>query len=309
MAISSLVSWALSALGGSGGSGGTTSTGKKKPGFFTSTHKGGKFNYMGFANPYSTPEKSKKEMIIQNFTDPAGVLGWFGGGGGEEEPYIEPPEYYEDPDYRLTQDYLGAYGMNLMRGEVPEYYKAIGETGSPEFENMLGMTKRDITQSTAEALARGGRARGGQLGASTAKAISDASTTARYQDYERSLAGKQSLLGLGTSITEGARAAGQREGASVNKFAWDQYLARSRKYDQLAESQKEQEQATGEMIGTVADAYFNRGTDSQGNKQSFLGSLFGRGGASTTSTTSGANITYNDSYNIPKYKSIIGSVG
>jgi len=31
-----------------------------------------------------------------------------------------------------------------MKGDIPDYYKVLGETGSPEFEAMLAKTNRDV---------------------------------------------------------------------------------------------------------------------------------------------------------------------
>ena len=158
---------------------------------------------------------------------------------------VEMPKYHEDEDYRFTQDYLKNFGTGLLSGNVPDYYSAIGESGSPEFESWLDLGIRDTMKSTEEALAKTGRARGGQLAATTAQKISDKSITERYNDYLRSLEGKKYLLGLGTDITEGVRTAGQREGAARNKFSWNQYDAG------VAQEQAEDD-AIGELIGTIA---------------------------------------------------------
>ena len=127
-------------------------------------------------------------------------------------------QYYEDPDYRETQDFLKEYGINLLDGDIPDYYKGIGESGSQEFEDLLKMTNRDITQSTTESLAKGGRGRGGALGASTAQSIGDNTAKLRYADLERSLQGKQYLMNTGAKMTEGARSAAQGEEGQVNQF-------------------------------------------------------------------------------------------
>ena len=173
------------------------------------------------------------------------------GGGDSEEEYIPTPDYYEDPDYRQTQDYLKDFGFNLLEGDIPDYYKAIGESGGQEFEDMLGLTNRDITQSTSEALAKSGRSRGGQLGASTAKAIGDSSVKARYEDYARSLTGKQNLMTKGIDVTEGVRHAGQNEGINVNNFNWNKYRADTGMMKYQDQQQIQDDQQKGQMLGTV----------------------------------------------------------
>ena len=179
------------------------------------------------------------------------ALGWLS--GDEEEPQEIPrPEYFEDKDYRITQDFLRDYGMGILKGDIPDYYKPIGEAGGKEFEDMLALTKQGITQSTAEAMAKGARARGGGLAAATAPAIAGAETKARYADYERSLVGKQNLMRTGVGVTEGVRRAGQVEGGNVNRFNWQDYQAQvgERRYQDMVVA--EQDAQMGEMIGTIA---------------------------------------------------------
>lgn len=204
------------------------------------------------------------------------ITSLFGGGGGGSDP-IDRPKYYEDPDYRETQNALKGFGLGLMKGEVPDYYKAIGQTGSQEFENMLGMTTRDITRSAAEASAAGGRARGGSLPAITAGAVADTAINARYQDYNRSLAGKMDLLNLGVNTTTGVRNTGQLEGARRNDFNWKDYTAQvnERAYQDAKEA--EEDAALGDMIGTIASVGLGAATG--GMSFGLQGALAGAGDA------------------------------
>jgi hypothetical protein len=167
---------------------------------------------------------------------------------------IKMPEYYEDPDYRETQDYLKKYGMDIMSGQIPDYYKPIGETGSKEFEDMLGLTTRDIQKSASEAMALQGRGRGGALPAVTASAIADASTKARYGDYTRSLEGKGFLFNQGRGITEGVRGAGQTEGARKNQFNLSIVDKQMEQQSYLDKYEAQQDAELGDLIGTIASA-------------------------------------------------------
>lgn len=200
-----------------------------------------------------------------------------GGEGGDSG--ISRPKFYEDPDYRKAQDALSGLGLGLLKGEVPSYYSAIGQTGSPEFENMLSLTNRDITQSAAEAMAKSGRARGGALPAVTAGAITDAATKARYSDYNRALAGKESLLKLGTGVTEGVRGSGQLQGSRVNEFNWKDYQAQvdERAYQDAKKAQEDA--ALGQMIGTIAS--IGLGAATGGMSFGLQGALAGAGDALT----------------------------
>lgn len=205
----------------------------------------------------------------------SGIAKLFGGGDGGDS--ITRPKYYEDADYRETQNALKGLGLGLLKGEVPDYYKAIGETGSQEFENMLGLTTRDIMKSTAEASAAGGRARGGSLPAITAGAVADTAMKSRYSDYNRALAGKQDLLNLGVSTTTGVRGAGQTEGQLRNNFNWKDYQAQvdERNYQDMKQAQEDA--ALGEMIGTIAS--IGLGAATGGMSFGMQGALAGAGDA------------------------------
>ena len=128
------------------------------------------------------------------------------------------PEYYEDPDYRKSQDFLSEYGQNIMEGDIPDYYSPIGESGGAEFENYLGLMRGDIQKSALESSAALGRG-GGRATDIAAERVGELSTKARFADYERMLQGRQYLFGQGRGITEGVRGAGQAEGANRNTFA------------------------------------------------------------------------------------------
>lgn len=170
----------------------------------------------------------------------------------KDEDSIARPKYYEDQSYIESQKALKDLGLGLLEGRVPDYYKSIGETGGKEFEDMLGLTTRDITKSAAEASAAGGRARGGSLPAITAGAVADAATKARYSDYNRALAGKQDLLNLGVSTTTGVRGAGQTEQQLRNKFNWTDYNAQVAERNYQDKKKAQEDEALGEMIGTIA---------------------------------------------------------
>ena len=180
-----------------------------------------------------------------------GGLGLFGGGNEEEEYRPPPPNFYEDADFRTGQDYMMGMGTDIMRGDIPEYYRPIGETNSPQFEAMLGKSNRDVMQSTSEALAKGGRARGGQLAASTAGAVADNSINARYDDYERAMSGRIGLLGVGSGMVGGARDAGLKQQGNVNEYNWKQYDEKMGWYMYDEGLQREEDDAKGKMYGSI----------------------------------------------------------
>lgn len=186
---------------------------------------------------------------LKSLIDPFNLTGIHKGKGPDG---IKQPEYYTDPDYRETQDYLKKFGMGILDGNINDYYKPIGEMGGSQFESMLGLTTRDIHKNALEAGAKSGRARGGSLQASTAGAIADAAVKARYSDYGRALEGRRSLLNTGLDVTTGVRSAGQLEGARRNDFNWKDYDAKLTERNYQEQLRKERDEALGKMIGTIA---------------------------------------------------------
>ena len=74
-------------------------------------------------------------------------------GGGDDESALEGfklPEFFEDPIFKETQEFLKDFGINILKGDIPEFFRSLGETGSKEFEDVLALTKRDIQESALE---------------------------------------------------------------------------------------------------------------------------------------------------------------
>ena len=142
-------------------------------------------------------------------------------GGDDEESNLEGfklPEFFEDPEFIKTQKFLSDFGINILKGNIPEFFKPLGETGSKEFEDVLSLTKRDIQESTLETAAITGRGRGGSVPSSVARAVGDASVKARFADFLRAMEGKGFLFQQGRGITEGVRGAGLSNQAQRNTF-------------------------------------------------------------------------------------------
>jgi len=141
------------------------------------------------------------------------------GGGDSNVSDVTIPSWEADPYYKQSQDVLFPFSSDLLKGITPEYYKSIGETGSPEFEKMLGLTNRDITRSVSESLAKRGLGRGG-LGASiTSKAVADTTTKLRWNDFLRAITGKEFLLTAGSNIMSGVRSGALSNQQMLNQFA------------------------------------------------------------------------------------------
>jgi hypothetical protein len=149
---------------------------------------------------------------------------------------ITSPEWYEDPLYQQTQDQLYSYGTDilsgntpstlktlsgLIEGDIPDYYKAIGETGSTEFNNMLALTVKNTANAVNEDLVRRGVSRGGVGASVTSKAMADKTAELSYADYTRALEGKQSLLNLGVQANEYINSLGVSTLSGVGSSAAD----------------------------------------------------------------------------------------
>lgn len=250
---------------------------------------------------------------LKNLIDPTGLIvggglsgdsgGLFGGGAGGGSDSIVRPKYYTDPAYTETQGALKDFGLGILKGEVPDYYKAIGETGSKEFEDMLGLQMRDVKTKTAEGLAAKGMARGGNIDAITAGALADTAIGARYSDYSRALAGKERLLGTGITTTQGVRSAAQQEGGNQNAFNWKDYNAQveERAYQQALKDKEDA--ALGELIGTIASVGLGMATG---------GASFGLQGAMAggmSALTGGSDMSWLLNKNPKQAMAGVGSLG
>jgi len=139
-------------------------------------------------------------------------MGLFGSSRSRFED-VKLPDYTEDKYYESSQAPLQKTGLSLLQGKPNDYFKPIGEYGGQEFENVLGLLKRDVSKGVDEDLVRRGVGRGGIGATAKARAIGDISTKTRYADYERALSGRQNLLTTGADILGGVRSGAlNREG-------------------------------------------------------------------------------------------------
>jgi len=142
------------------------------------------------------------------------------GGADTPESHLakwDIPDFEEDPDYRKMQDYLKELGIDILGGDIPEYYSGIGEPGGDEFEQYLNLMTGDIKKSALETSAAIGRG-GGRATEIASKNVGEFSTKARFADFMRALEGKKWLFGKGKDITEGVRGAGQTQQAQKNTY-------------------------------------------------------------------------------------------
>lgn len=148
----------------------------------------------------------------------AGLFGKKGKGGGIDLSQIKMAPFYTDEYYNPTQDELMGLGMNILDGDIPEYYAPIGAIGGPEFENVLGRTVADTTRMAEESAIKRGVGRGGPTGSSVAKAVGDVSSSMRWADYTKAVEGRGKLLNFGTDVLNGVRQAGLNYQSQKNNY-------------------------------------------------------------------------------------------
>lgn len=160
-------------------------------------------------------------------------------GKSKSSPEVKIPAWYEDPYYGKTQEQLYGLGTNLISGNIPDYYKSIGEAGGKEFEDMFSLLKGDVEKSVTADLAKRG-VRGGLGAGVIAKSVGDLGRQLRYADFERVLTGKQNLLTLGTNTLGGVRSSalditGARNNFNLNtsKMQYESDLAKKQAEDAM----------------------------------------------------------------------------
>ena len=132
------------------------------------------------------------------------------------------PEYYTDPNFSGSQDFLKSYSENLLKGNIPDYYKAIGETAPYGMagDYVSDMT-RDMKSSALEQAALAGTGRSALGTSNIVQSVGNLSGQLRYADYLRAMEGKQWLMNMGMSGEEGVREAAY--GNMGQKNAYDQW--------------------------------------------------------------------------------------
>jgi len=169
------------------------------------------------------------------------------------------PSFYTDPSYKTSQAKLLNIGSNMLKGDLLDYYKPIGEMGGKDFEAMLNLVKADA-QTSAESNVAKRNLRGGLASNIVTKSVVGASTGLRWQDYMRALTGRENLLRLGVSTTEGVRSAGLSYGNAKSQYDLTAALE-TQKMAQLEESEKEARKAAlwntiiGSAIGGISTVY------------------------------------------------------
>lgn len=133
-----------------------------------------------------------------------GLMTKFFGGGKDKRRGYNLPDFAEDPYYKKSQEALFPFGRDLLAGDIPDYYKPIGEIGGELFEDVLGLGIKDIKTAGIETAARFGR-RGGNVAPGIAGKVGEFTKRARFDDLMRALKGRGFLLGAGADMLSGVR--------------------------------------------------------------------------------------------------------
>ena len=240
------------------------------------------------------------------FSGITGVLSGLMGGSPSKLALPPTPDYYTDPNFTGTQDFLKKYSENMLNGNIPDFYKSIGQTSDQNAG--AGLMNDYVSQATAgglqndlEAGALTGRGRTGL----SSNAINSANQTGgalRMADYLRAMEGKQWLMNTGLSGETGVRGAASQDMNQKNAFDQWKYnsdvtsqqltnaSANARKQyfnDNLNQVANGAEQAATAAMGGGAGSFFSSlSPSSTGNIQQFL-DMLGQGGSSTGSKWAG----------------------
>lgn len=202
------------------------------------------------------------------------IAGLFGKKKKSNLDSFVPPEYWNDPNFTETQGFLKNFGMDLLGGKVPDYFKAIGETNSPEFNDYLGLTNKGIANNAYESAALTNRGRGGGVNSMVSRLIADNTTTSRFADYQRALEGKGKLLDTGVNVTGGVRDSALTNMGYRNNF---NLKTSGMMYDFLKDKDAQDAAAgaaKGSMVSNLVGQVFGAGKTNPGGLLGSLGSIF-----------------------------------
>lgn len=135
-------------------------------------------------------------------------------------PYsnINLPQNVTDPLYTSSQSSLDKLGSGLLNGDVPDYYKSIGDFNSPQFQAMLNSVKGQIMQGSQEASAINGTGRSGVATTASNNALNSVLPNLSYQDYLRAIQGRGALLDTGINVESGVRQSAQNQQQFDSQF-------------------------------------------------------------------------------------------
>ena len=204
------------------------------------------------------------------------------------------PSFYEDPMFMKGQTDLYGLGTDFLKGNIPEYYKGIGEAGGPMFEDMLRLNRESITGAGYESAARMGT-RGGATQSNILKAVRASEVPLRWADFTRSLEGRKGFLDTGVNAVTGVRNAGLQFGGQKNSFSLStaQMAQQNAQFEMKMEAEKKaaKDKMWSDIIsGGMAGLGFMMGGPMGAGAGASLGKMFMPGSAAkgTSGMSAGA---------------------
>lgn len=219
-------------------------------------------------------------------------------------PYsnINLPQNVTDPLYTSSQASLDKVGSGLLTGDVPDYYKSIGDFDSPQFQAMLNSVKGQVMQGSQEASAINGTGRSGVGVTASNNALNSILPQLSYQDYTRAVAGRGALLDTGINTEQGVRASAQNQQQFDSNFNQTLFGDQVNLASLIDNYKKQASQAQGAFYGNVGTALF--GQD--------VGSLVSGGMDSSNGVSANANYNSNSNgmigNNLSQLFSSLGSI-
>lgn len=174
-----------------------------------------------------------------------GVIGGIAGGllGGKKKKAPDVAPYYEDPNFNSVQTFLKDYFQNILQGNIPDYYRAIGEPASSGLMgDYVSEATKDIFAKDLEARAMTGRGRTG-ISSGALERAGNISGVLRYNDYLRAMQGREDLLGLGYSGESGVRDAAAWNQNQKNAYQLGKWQADMATYQSNEQQRKEGQQS------------------------------------------------------------------
>lgn len=177
-----------------------------------------------------------------------------GKGGGSNASQYDPGEYDIRPEYEEAQKYMKELGIDIMGGNLPDYYKPIGEYGGPELEGVIGKAKGDISENVQTDIARRGVSRGGVGATAIGKATADILPGLRYADYERAMGARRGLLGLGVETMSNVKTGEFNVQQAQNQYLMDRFRTYAGVSGQQAQLEQQQQAARSGMWQQMASS-------------------------------------------------------
>lgn len=175
-------------------------------------------------------------------------------------PYsdIALPKEVTDPLYTSSQASLNNIGSGLLTGNIPDYYKSIGDFNSPQFQAMLNSVKGQVMQGSQESAAIGGTGRSGLATAASNNSLNSIIPQLTYEDYTRALSGRGALLDAGLNTETGVRSSAQNQQQFDTNFNQTLYSDQINQATLQDNYKKQAAQAQGAFYGNIGTALFGQ---------------------------------------------------